>query len=169
MCLQMSFLCTVYLFSPAFTYAAAFELGSVLTESFSGRSQPGAYIGWGTGPWHMGLNSAGVATDVYYHSSYKAMVTFQLIHHKSWLGTLAWGVGVGALYSERAYVPDLQYSPPRPPVRSSVVGPGFRAVWLPFRLVFVALDCIYGLNWQALYLGFQEEATLSAGVIIPVG
>jgi hypothetical protein len=156
--LLISFL---FLFSPS--VHASFSFGPALTGATSGRIVPSLYVAQTLGNYTVSYFGTGVATPVYYQSTYQLGV-LKVWQTKPFIwGELQPAVGLAALYSKRGYsAPNSELDQKE----DWTVGPDFKVTWYFAGPVFMSTEVLIGLRnpWNFLFLAPQDEANIALGV-----
>jgi hypothetical protein len=143
---------------------ASVQLGSGLSSSMSGRLVPGVELAAGTEIWRGSVNSIGVNTGYYYHSSYSAAF------FRTWkAGELFWGevesgLGGGVMYAVRGFRDEG--SATETTKDDVAAGPAYFVQWQFAGPVYMKIDMIWGLRGlgQLIGLNGQDVIFFSLGV-----
>ena len=148
------------------TSFASTEIGVGMTSATGGRTVPSLAAAVSTSTATFSAFSTGVQSEYYYQSTYGLSYfwTWKPGHFIS--GPIQAGFGVGSFFSERGFQEsdetDLE-------TKSDFgIGLALRMNWTPFSIVYVNLECTFGLRnlGSHLILNFQDMVSFSIGIRI---
>jgi len=131
---------TVFTFSRA--NAAEIFIGSGFNSSTGGRVIPTLNLGANVNDLEIQFTSVGVATDVYYHSTYKLAVLSRWEAGDFLTRPIDAGFGGGVLYAERGFKDSGSSETTK---NDYVLGPAFFVRVTLIDPLYLSVDCVYGI------------------------
>lgn len=148
---------------PSRSYAAL-QIGTGLSSAMSGRIVPGLEVGFDMGAIKGTVNTVGVSSSYYYHTSYAASVFRTWNSGQLFWGDVQSGVGGGLMYAVRGFRDEGSLQEEQ--ASDFTGGPAFFVQWNVLSPVYLKLEMIMGLRdlTKAIGLNAEDIVFFSMGV-----
>lgn len=142
------------------TVRADIILATGVSSITGGRVNPLLNTGYDSPNFSISFSSLGIKNQVYYHSGYTLITSFQSDLGDYLWGGLRGGFGLGLHYAKRG----LDDGNGLEEKSDFAVGPSIRITWTLLPNTFIGLESIYGLrNENVIFLSTQNIHSLMFG------